>query len=86
MKDKPEIKKLSWNKRQPTLDTLFEQRPKMCTVCGEDPESGALAHIDGQWLPARPVNYRFRSFRERLRQAWDVFTGKADAKYWPGGQ
>lgn len=32
------------------------------------------------WGPARPVGYP--GFLERIRTAWDVFTGRADALYW----
>jgi len=38
------------------------------------------------WIPARPINYQVRTLRERIIEAWDVFTGKADALYWGGGQ
>jgi hypothetical protein len=34
----------------------------------------------GKWIKARPEPYY--SFWERLRQAWDVLTYKADALYW----
>lgn len=34
------------------------------------------------WLPARPVPYR--SLLDRIRDAWLVFTGKADLLIWPG--
>ena len=40
--------------------------------------------IDGQWVPARPVNTHYRTLRERLRDAWWVFAGRADAVIWPG--
>ena len=33
--------------------------------------------INGKWVKARPVNYKF--FRTRLRDAWLVLTGKVDA-------
>ena len=36
----------------------------------------------GQWIPARPVNYRFDSWRWRLKQAWRVFTGRYDCVDW----
>lgn len=40
---------------------------------------------DGKhWYPARPSG--FFSLRNRLRCAWAVFTGRADAFTWPGGQ
>jgi len=35
---------------------------------------------DGRWIQARPEPYR--SFLERLCQAWHVLTYKADALYW----
>jgi hypothetical protein len=35
-------------------------------------------------MPARPLGYY--SLRSRIRLAWMVFTGKADALVWPGGQ
>lgn len=42
-------------------------------------------NFNGQWLPARPVNYRY-TFWARVRGAWMVFRGRADAVTWPGGQ
>lgn len=35
------------------------------------------------WFPARPLNYQFRSLRERIKEAWMVFRGRADAFVWP---
>lgn len=35
----------------------------------------------GRWEPARP--FGFFSIQSRVRLAWDVFTGQADALYWP---
>lgn len=37
---------------------------------------------DGRWVPARPLGYF--SFARRLRAAWLVFAGKADALIYPG--
>ena len=37
------------------------------------------ANIDGKWVVARPENYKYRSLRERLSDAWAVFVGEADA-------
>lgn len=37
---------------------------------------------DGRWVPARPLG--FASFTQRIKAAWLVFTGKADALTWPG--
>ena len=36
---------------------------------------------DGSWQPAR--GYGMYSLRSRMRLAWMVFTGKADALRWP---
>ena len=44
------------------------------------------SEINGRWVPARPINFRYQSFIEKLRDAWAVFTGKADAVIWPEGQ
>ncbi len=38
----------------------------------------------GKWVPARALGNA--SIPYRLRAAWLVFTGKADALRWPGGQ
>jgi hypothetical protein len=37
--------------------------------------------IGDKWVPARPCG--FCSFRSRLRAAWLVYTGRADAVEWP---
>jgi len=37
----------------------------------------------GKWVPARPL---VGPWRWRLRDAWAVLTGRADAFIWPGGQ
>ena len=42
------------------------------------------SEIDGEWVPARPIGYF--SIRHRIKCAWMVFTGKADALVWPKGQ
>jgi hypothetical protein len=38
--------------------------------------------IDDKYVPARPLG--FISFRHRIKAAWLVFTGRADALHWPG--
>ncbi len=43
-------------------------------------------HIDGKWIPARPINYQHRSLTEKLKGAYLVFMGKADAFIWPKNQ
>lgn len=40
--------------------------------------------INGKWIPCRPRNYRF--LMVRIKSAWLVLTGKADAVIWPEGQ
>jgi hypothetical protein len=35
-----------------------------------------------RWVPARPLGYP--SLRERIKAAWLVWTGRADALIWPG--
>ena len=40
--------------------------------------------IDGDWVPARPIN--LISLRQRFRDAWNVLTEKADALHWPKNQ
>ena len=37
---------------------------------------------DGKWIPARPCPSGY-GLRYRLKLTWHVFTGKADALYWP---
>lgn len=51
-----------------------------------DLKNTGQALIDGRWVPARPINYKIRSLRQKVKQALDVFRGKADAFYWPGNQ
>lgn len=42
------------------------------------------AGINGRWVPARSLG--FQAFPSRVRAAWLVFTGRADALIWPEGQ
>lgn len=42
------------------------------------------AEVDGKWVPARPLGYP--SLIHRIKAAWLVFSGKADAVTWPGDQ
>lgn len=44
------------------------------------------AEINGKWVPARSINHTLRSLPEKLKEAWAVFTGKADCFTWPEGQ
>lgn len=36
----------------------------------------------GTWVVARPENYKYDSWRYRLRLAWGVLIGKYDALNW----
>lgn len=44
------------------------------------------AYINYKWVPARPINYKYRKFSTKIHEAWLVFTGKADCFTWPEGQ
>jgi len=47
----------------------------------------AQAEINGRWVPARPLPfYGLFGFWLRLKDAWAVLTGRADAFIWPEGQ
>jgi hypothetical protein len=41
------------------------------------------AEIKGVWYPSRPM---IDSWLNRLKDAWEVYRGRADAVKWPGGQ
>lgn len=49
----------------------------------EDLKKGCnLMEIKGYgWFPARPLEYK--TFIQRFKEAWLVFTGKADPFIWP---
>ncbi len=40
--------------------------------------------INQRWVPMRPM--RGIGVKDRIKAAWLVFTGKADAVIWPEGQ
>jgi hypothetical protein len=50
----------------------------------KDYADNTQCQLNGRWVPARPRGYP--SFLTRLRLAWMVFTGRADALVWPEGQ
>lgn len=52
----------------------------------KDIKSDCMTKINGNWVPARPINYRYRTLKEKILEAWNVFIGKADAFIWPEGQ
>jgi len=49
-------------------------------------DRSTLTEIDGKWVIARPINYKYESLRERFKAAWEVFRRRADAFYWSKGQ
>ena len=44
------------------------------------------AEINKKWVPARPLNWRCRTLKQKLKEALAVFNGKAEAFMWPEGQ
>ncbi len=58
--------------------------PSLIDYC-EHGECQAQINIGGvrQYVPARPMK-NLDTFSERLRLAWAVFRGEADALFWPG--
>ena len=48
--------------------------------------SETLAEINGKWVPARPMNWQYRPFKQKLKEALAVFNGTAEAFTWPEGQ
>jgi len=68
-------------KKYPTLYKV-EYFLEMGNPHSEEPRT--TVEINGQWVPARSEG--FASLRHRFMIAWEVFTGKADAVRWPGGQ
>jgi hypothetical protein len=47
--------------------------------------NGVISSNDGKiWVPARPESGAFRF--QKLKAAWEVLRGRADAVKWPQGQ
>ena len=44
------------------------------------------AEINGKWVPARPLNFQYRTFLEKVKDSWAVYKGKAEAFKWPEEQ
>lgn len=36
----------------------------------------------GEWVPFRPLNFEYDSWKQRLKWAWGVLTGKYDVLDW----
>lgn len=49
--------------------------------CGEN-----RAKINNKWVPARPLNYKYRTFKQKIIEAYKVFKGELDSFKWPGNQ
>lgn len=49
-------------------------------------KNGDFTERNGVWIPARPENWKHRTFFEKVKESWAVFTGKAEAFKWPGNQ
>jgi|GEM_PF-5438269 len=62
--------------RHPAQVTLWQAH--------EHAKAEVTKQIGDKWVPARPLG--FQSFGSRVKLAWMVFTGKADALIWPEGQ
>jgi hypothetical protein len=41
---------------------------------------------NGKWVAARPINWKHRSLKQRLVEAFAVFIGTTESFYWPEGQ
>ena len=39
--------------------------------------------INGKWLYARPINYKYRNLFEKLKEAYLVFIGKVEIFIFP---
>jgi len=57
-----------------TLETLMES------------VNTTQTEINGKWVPARPINWKYRTLKERLQESWAVFVGNAELFTWPEGQ
>ena len=63
-----------WNKWGPDIVCVTQiVKDAACTQAGLP---------DGRWVPARPLGGGWRF--QRIKAAWLVFTGQADALTWPG--
>ena len=40
------------------------------------------AEIGGRWFLARPISYKYESYRKRIYHAWLVLIKKADIVIW----
>lgn len=56
--------------------------PNLVLIENLNPNISNSKKIDGKYVPCRACGYP--SFRHRVKMAWLVFTGQADALIWPG--
>ncbi|MCF8354317.1 MAG: hypothetical protein K9H48_07675 [Melioribacteraceae bacterium] len=40
------------------------------------------SEINGKWVLARPINYKYRNLKQKIIEAWKVFTGELDSLMW----
>lgn len=70
---------------------MFKQAPTLWHVdslvkhCDIGEKVGMKVSGSTYWVPARPEGSHY-SLSDRLRLAWMVFAGKADAVYWGRNQ
>jgi hypothetical protein len=48
--------------------------------------SNNMTYINGEWVPARPKNYKYRSFFEKIHECIMVWKGRAELFVWPENQ
>lgn len=62
---------------------MLNQAPHSWTIDSllKAANEGPHTLVNGRWEPSRP--YGYFSLRNRARLAWQVFTGRADALFWP---
>ena len=60
---------------------MFSDTPNIITVESVR-QAEVHAYVNGNWVPARPLG--FFGVVGRLKAAWLVFSGKADALIWEG--
>ena len=51
-----------------------------------DHSNSCHVNLDEKWVPARPINWKHRTFKHKLQEAWAVYSGKAEAFTWPENQ
>jgi hypothetical protein len=72
--------------RSPAMWKL--QDLQFAEVPSKAPGSTVQVHINGNWVPARPENFKpkYCSLWKRLGYAWQVVIGRSETFVWPEGQ